>query len=115
MANYAHGISYTEPAEATAANEEKFRKELEELINKYSMENGSDTPDFLLANYLTQSLNTYNNIVVDRENWYGRSRGPAFGDPEPKLNWEARDLVKDGSSTTTPETDFRSTDTPAKG
>jgi hypothetical protein len=36
--------------------EEKFRDELEELINRHSMENGSNTPDFVLAEYLVKCL-----------------------------------------------------------
>lgn len=51
---------------------EKFRKELEELINKNSLENGSNTPDFILAEYLTDCLSTFDKIVYKREEWYGR-------------------------------------------
>ena len=51
---------------------EDFRKELETLINKHSMENGSDTPDFLLAEYLTDCLNTFEKTMQKREKWYGR-------------------------------------------
>lgn len=36
----------------------KFREELEILINKYCLENGSNTPDFLLADYLMDCLNS---------------------------------------------------------
>ncbi len=34
--------------------------------------NGSNTPDFLLASYLTGCLHTFNSIVNAREEWYGR-------------------------------------------
>lgn len=37
----------------------EFRKGLEKLINQHSMENGSNTPDFILAEYLTQCLEIY--------------------------------------------------------
>jgi len=50
----------------------KFRKELEELINRYSLENGSDTPDFILADYLVMCLETFDKILQLREQWYGR-------------------------------------------
>lgn len=50
-----------------------FEKELEQLINKYSQEMGSNTPDFLLAKYLIGCLNTFESAVNCRENWYGRS------------------------------------------
>jgi len=48
-----------------------FREELEQLINKYSVENGSDTPDFILAAYLTNVLDAYGSAVKLRDNWYG--------------------------------------------
>ena len=50
-----------------------FRKELETLINKNSLENGSDTPDFILANYLIMCLETFDNTLQAREQWYGRN------------------------------------------
>lgn len=53
-------------------NKEEFKKELERLINCYSMENGSDTPDFILAEYLTDCLESYDDAVRSREKWYGR-------------------------------------------
>lgn len=49
-----------------------FEKELEQLINRYSLENESDTPDFILADYLRACLETFNNTTKARENWYGR-------------------------------------------
>ena len=51
---------------------EDFRLELRILINKHSMENGSDTPDFLLAEYLTDSLKAFDNVIQKREKWNGR-------------------------------------------
>ena len=57
-------------------NTEDFRKELKDLINSHSMENGSNTPDFMLADYLVDCLEAYNKITTTRESWYGR---------EPKL------------------------------
>ena len=50
-----------------------FIKALEGLINSYSKENGSDTPDFILADYLTQCLQTFDNVLQAREQWYGRN------------------------------------------
>jgi hypothetical protein len=49
---------------------------LEKLINQYSQENGSDTPDFMLAEYLVYSLAAFNMTVREREKWYGR--GPVI-------------------------------------
>lgn len=53
-------------------NKIKFKNELEKLINKYSLENGSDTPDFILANYLANCLKNFDEITNRRECWYGR-------------------------------------------
>jgi hypothetical protein len=43
-----------------------FAKELEELINRHSMEIGSDTPDWVLAEYLCDCLDSFNNAVNRR-------------------------------------------------
>lgn len=48
-----------------------FETELEHLINKYSKENDSNTPDFILAEYLKGCLDVFNNIVPKRDKWYG--------------------------------------------
>ena len=42
------------------------------LINKYSMENRSNTPDNILAEYLVSCLDVFNRTVAQRETWYGR-------------------------------------------
>lgn len=55
-----------------------LRKEIEEAINRNSAENGSDTPDFILAEYLTDCLSAYDKATTAREKWYGRERLPSF-------------------------------------
>jgi len=47
-----------------------FKKELEGLINRHSMENGSNTPDMLLAEYLTECLSVWNRIIKARDKWW---------------------------------------------
>ena len=49
-----------------------FYNELASLLNKYSRENRSNTPDFILANYLTECLKTFDSITNQREKFYGR-------------------------------------------
>jgi len=49
-----------------------LRKKIERAINCCSAENGSDTPDFILAEYLTDCLTAYDKAVTAREKWYGR-------------------------------------------
>ncbi len=52
----------------------ELQKELERLLNYYSRENMSNTPDFILAEYMIDCLRAFENAVVRRETWYGRSR-----------------------------------------
>jgi hypothetical protein len=49
-----------------------LRKDIEIAINKHSAEGGSDTPDFILAEYLIDCLAAYDKATVARETWYGR-------------------------------------------
>jgi len=49
-----------------------FERELENLINRHSQENASNTPDFILARYLFRCLHVWNSGVQEREAWYGR-------------------------------------------
>ena len=48
---------------------EKFRVGLMKLINQHSLENGSGTPDFVLANYITECLKSFDNAVLERHRW----------------------------------------------
>ena len=49
-----------------------FERDLQQLLNTHSMENDSDTPDFILARYLIECLGAWNAAVEYREKWYGR-------------------------------------------
>ena len=46
-----------------------FEKELKLLINKHSKEQNSNTPDFILATYITSSLKLYEIAVTHRDRW----------------------------------------------
>jgi hypothetical protein len=48
----------------------EFRKELEGLINSHSQENESNTPDWILAQYILKSLDAFNQATRQRERWY---------------------------------------------
>ena len=61
-----------------------FEKELTDLINRHSMENGSDTPDYLLAAYLSQCLEIFNAVTMLREKWYGRVSVPSESGDDPQ-------------------------------
>jgi hypothetical protein len=54
-----------------------FRKDIERTINRYSKENGSNTPDFILAQYLEDCLGAFGKAVMAREKAYGRVPKPA--------------------------------------
>lgn len=56
---------------------EPFAQELEALINRHSKENASNTPDFILAQYMMASLGAFNMAVQQRETWYGRDARPS--------------------------------------
>lgn len=47
--------------------ERNFVKELTTLINKFSKENGSNTPDYILAEYLDNCLINFNNTISKKE------------------------------------------------
>ena len=49
-----------------------FSTELQVLLNRFSKENESNTPDFILAKYLEGCLLQWNTAVQERERWYGR-------------------------------------------
>jgi hypothetical protein len=73
---------------------EQFRKELEQLINKHSLENGSDTPDFILADYLTMCLMVFDTTIQSREKWYGRTVAGKEIESNPYPNWNNADYQK---------------------
>ena len=58
-----------------------FEAELRELINRHSVENHSNTPDFILAQYLVSCLAAFNTATQQRETWYGRDARPSCADP----------------------------------
>lgn len=53
-----------------------FQDELEALINRHSMENMSNTPDFILAGYLMACLDAWQLATRAREKWYGYALRP---------------------------------------
>lgn len=58
----------------------KFEEKLTELINTYYTQNDSKTPDFILADFIMNSINAFNNSVILRDKWY-----EYLGDNEKKL------------------------------
>ena len=60
-----------------------FMEDLTALLHRYGMEHGSNTPDFILAEYLLKCLETWNATVQRREQWYGREPSLVVADPPP--------------------------------
>lgn len=76
----------------------EFERDLDALINRHSLENESNTPDFILAQYLVGCLKVFAMAVNDREKWYGRTP-PAY------MVKDSRDGVE---NTTDPEEEYPS-------
>jgi len=55
-----------------------FEDALRELINTHSKENESNTPDFILTQYIGNCLNAFTMATQQRETWYGRNAQPTF-------------------------------------
>lgn len=49
---------------------EQLIKDIAAVVNRHSLENRSDTPDFLLAEYMLGCLTVYENTVSVRKNWF---------------------------------------------
>jgi hypothetical protein len=54
-----------------------FERQLVQLINEFNMEAVSNTPDFILAQYLKSCLDAWNTGVRQRETWCGRNAAPS--------------------------------------
>lgn len=50
----------------------RFLGDLTQLLNTHCLENSSNTPDFILAEYLCECLRQFNATMRKRERWYGR-------------------------------------------
>lgn len=75
----------------------EFEKELETIINICNVENESNTPDFILAQYIRNCLNAFNEACNAREKWYGREKKlvepPCNG--EERAFWEASNRAEE--------------------
>ena len=87
----------------------QFRKDLEVLINQNSMENKSNTPDFILADYLEGCLDAFDKAVYRRSEWYKKEQNEITAKIA-TCNFSITPNVV-GSRSTGLETDSSSTDT----
>ena len=45
-------------------------RDLAKVVNKYSLEQESQTPDYILAEYMLKSLSDLNRLMRDRDYWF---------------------------------------------
>jgi len=50
--------------------EREFRDELAKLLHKFSREHGSNTPDFILARFIMDSVIAFDRAAGTRDIWY---------------------------------------------
>ena len=55
----------------------QLERDIREVLNRHSAENGSNTPDCVLAKYLMNRLEAFNKAVNAREQHAGRPPAPA--------------------------------------
>lgn len=67
------------PTEHDHKQESEFRRELDALLNRYSKENVSNTPDWILGGFLRGCLLHFDCAVNDRDKWYGVALHPGAG------------------------------------
>jgi hypothetical protein len=53
-----------------------LHQDLAAVLNKHSAENESNTPDFILADYLFNCLAAFDRAMAEREKWYGHQHVP---------------------------------------
>ena len=68
---------------------DNLRKKIESAINRNSAENGSNTPDFILAEFLTDCLAAFDKAANRRKAWYGDQPENAVLDGELTPNFDA--------------------------
>ena len=57
---------------------QSFSGALQDLLNMHNEENTSDTPDYVLREYIIDSLAAFNKAVQWREQYYGRDPRPSI-------------------------------------
>lgn len=62
-----------------------FNEELRALLNGYSKEGESNTPDFVLVKYIERCLDAFDEATRVRDAWYGVNLRPGHKYQEPSL------------------------------
>ena len=61
-----------EPTEPVEQSPPSLVDDISAVLNRHSAENASNTPDFILAQFLMGSLNAFEQASIHREQWYGK-------------------------------------------
>lgn len=73
-------------------------QELTSILNRRSLENGSNTPDFILADFLSRCLVLFDDATNARSTWYGQPMKDLefnkVADITPDTKWEADAMKK---------------------
>lgn len=70
-----------------------FVDDLARVINKHSVEQDSNTPDFILAAFAANAIIAYGNAIKERKRWYAEDNAvPAMGAPLQSQDPEYRDV-----------------------
>lgn len=59
----------------------EFSKKVEDIINSMCLESDSDTPDFILAQFLSDCLKVWNKSTKQRSEWFGYPKTEADMQP----------------------------------
>lgn len=65
------GLAVPDGDSPAGRTEMTFRQALTDLINRYSIESKSNTPDYILANVVVETLDAFGRATAERDQWYG--------------------------------------------
>jgi hypothetical protein len=88
--------------------ESEFQVELQRLINKHSKESVSNTPDFILAGFVSSCMAAFNEATNNRDRWFNLDTSLRFNpksplsDQQKEILWQSLGKVF-GSAPRSPE------------
>ena len=53
----------------------RFRQELTDLINRHSIDNDTNTPDFILSQMMCRTIQDVYELNESRDKWFGKGQG----------------------------------------
>ena len=73
---------------------EDLAKKIRFVLNCASREGCTDTPDFILAEYMLSALECFETACRDREKWYGRQGNGVMGIPITKEDSDGKSVSR---------------------